>query len=68
MSHLIPLYILRHGPFDLVQNILTFFIYLIFLEENSLDLKKVYGSVLADPPLTVRDYLKNRVLSSPGHL
>jgi hypothetical protein len=67
-SHLGPVWLMRRAPLDIVPNVITFFLYNIILEENSLDLKKVYESVLADPPLTVRDYLKNRVLSSPGPL
>ena len=36
--------------------------YNLLLEENSLNFKEVYRRVLADPPLTVRDYLEKRVL------
>lgn len=62
LSHLVPVYVLRHAPFDPVQNILTFFLYLIFLEENGTSFVRVYDRVITDPPRSVTDYLVRRGL------
>ena len=62
MSHLVPVYVLRKAPFDPVQNILTFFLYLIFLEENGTSFVRVYDRVITDPPRSVTDYLVRRGL------
>ena len=62
VSHLGPVWLMRRAPLDIVPNVITFFLYNLLLEENSLNFKEVYRRVLADPPLTVRDYLEKRVL------
>lgn len=61
-THLVPLWLLRAEPLDLVPNALVALVYTLFLATQGTDPLKIYRWIVENPPSTIREYLKQRKL------
>lgn len=60
LTHVIPAWLARKGPMDIIGTELIFIIYLLSLWLQGTDAITVYRQVLDEPPLTIKEYLKTR--------
>lgn len=58
--HLVPAWFARRESIQWIPAFIVFMIYLAFLAVQGLDFVKVYGNLLKEPPVTIRDYLRMR--------
>lgn len=58
--HSLPVWFSRREPIKWMPTVTVFVMYLIFLAVQGLNFEKVYGSLLREPPVTIREYIKFR--------
>jgi hypothetical protein len=62
-THAIPMYSLRHADLDVKTFVVMYLLYALWLDSQGLTPMSVYKTLLKEPsPVTVREYLKSRVL------
>ena len=59
-THVIPVYIFRKDPIDIVGSLAVFAIYILFLNCMGTSIQEVYARILEEPMPTIGSYLKTR--------
>jgi hypothetical protein len=62
LTHVIPAWFTRNGPWDFLGSAIIFMIYLLSLRIQGTNMRLVYKGILESPPETLREYLKRREL------
>lgn len=60
--HVVPVWLNRRDPIQLVPLMTVFGTYVIFLAFQGLSLRAVYEDLVRNPPKTIREYLTGRLL------
>jgi hypothetical protein len=60
LLHVVPVWFARQQPIQLMPTVVVFATYLAFLAAQGLDIRRVYESLVREPPVTIRDYLELR--------
>ena len=59
-THVLPVYIFRKDPVDIVGSLTVGALYLLFLRYMGTSTQEVYARILAEPMPTIGSYLKTR--------
>jgi len=62
VTHIIPLWSLRHTPIEVTPNVLVFLVYNLCLLVSGTTYRDVYTDVVTHQPQTIQGYLKQRGL------
>lgn len=62
LTHAIPGWFARKGPWDYMGSAIVFMVYLLSLRLQGTSAWSVYKDILESPPETLREYLKRREL------